>query len=422
MSARVVSQKGASSPAQSREDRLVNLLPLLFCGLTLAYVPLFLILTQGPFAFINLGAAILWGTLAVLARFGFLDSVRWLVIVLAWTQIAVLSVLGGQATLTHLFLIIGLPVVFLIFRPEQRRRMFVLAGLTVAIVCFLEFGRDPAPLLEVSGETLRSFRASVVAGIILQAAALSFYSYRAVRGAEEGLQREHEQSERLLRNILPEPIAIRLKQQVGRIAERFDDATVLFADIAGFTPLSAEMEPERVVALLDELFSRFEGLVEKHGLEKIKTIGDCFMVVGGLPQRRPDHAEAVAAMALDMIDEVSSYVSHGSALNVRIGIHTGPVVAGVIGRKKFSYDLWGDTVNTASRMESHGVVGGIHVTAAVFERLRDRFTFTSRGVLDVKGKGKMETWLLTRCLDERASLTPGASRMAPKIRSAGTPR
>lgn len=208
------------------------------------------------------------------------------------------------------------------------------------------------------------------------------------------LQMEQEKSERLLLNILPKPIADRLKQGQRVIADSFSEVTVLFADIVDFTRLSAQMSPTELVALLNEIFSTFDRLAQQHALEKIKTIGDAYMVVGGLPTPRQDHAEAIAEMALDMQREIQFKVENGEPIRIRIGIHTGPVVAGVIGTRKFSYDLWGDTVNTASRMESHGLSGGIQVTATTYERLRDKYLFKKRGMIQVKSKGEMMTFLL----------------------------
>ncbi|MCW6052169.1 MASE1 domain-containing protein [Lyngbya sp. CCAP 1446/10] len=209
------------------------------------------------------------------------------------------------------------------------------------------------------------------------------------------LRVQQEQSERLLLNILPEEIANRLKQGDSTIADTFADVTVLFADIVGFTQLSARVSPTELVALLNDIFSTFDNLAERHGLEKIKTIGDAYMVVGGLPIPRPDHAEAIAEMAIDMQEAIIDFSkTQNQHLSIRIGINTGPVVAGVIGIKKFIYDLWGDTVNTASRMESHGLPGSIHVTATTYQQLQDKYVFESRGAIEVKGKGKMTTYLL----------------------------
>jgi PAS domain S-box-containing protein len=214
--------------------------------------------------------------------------------------------------------------------------------------------------------------------------------------AEEALRIEQEKSELLLLNILPKPIADRLKQNPQSIADSFADVTVLFADLVNFTRLSEQISPTELVEMLNRIFSAFDVLAEKHGLEKIKTIGDSYMVVGGLPMVRPDHAEAIAEMALDMISEIIRFnAEYNEAFNIRLGINTGPVVAGVIGIKKFIYDLWGDTVNTASRMESHGVPGCIQVTEATYQRLHNQYVFEERGVISVKGKGEMMTYFLT---------------------------
>jgi len=233
---------------------------------------------------------------------------------------------------------------------------------------------------------------------------LSVFLYERLQRAEfrarQALEAEQEKSERLLLNILPEPVARQLKQDQRTIAEHFPEVTVLFADIVGFTELSAGVPPEEMVRLLNQVFSKFDLLAEQHGLEKIKTIGDSYMVVGGLPIEREDHLEAIANMALDMQRAIAQFrTPNNTPLNMRIGINTGPVVAGVIGVKKFIYDLWGDTVNTASRMESQGLPGMIQVTEAVYVRLCDRYEFKERGTIYVKGKGQMPTYLLLRRAD-----------------------
>ncbi|MBU0651514.1 MAG: response regulator [Proteobacteria bacterium] len=209
------------------------------------------------------------------------------------------------------------------------------------------------------------------------------------------LRAEREKSERLLLNILPSPIAGRLKRGENPIVDNFPDVTVLFADIVGFTQLSAQIIASELIGALNEIFTIFDELAEQHDLEKIKTIGDSYMVVGGLPTPRSDHAEAVARMALDMLKGIAKINSRkGQALSLRIGIHTGPVIAGVIGTRKFIYDLWGDTVNIASRMESHGLPDCIQVTETTQALLSGKFVFEKRGLIEVKGKGKMITYFL----------------------------
>lgn len=228
---------------------------------------------------------------------------------------------------------------------------------------------------------------------------LSVYLYERLARAEfharQKLKAAQEQSERLLLNILPISIAERLKQEQSTIADSFAEATVLFADIVGFTPLAERIPPTEVVALLNQIFSKFDRLADRHGLEKIKTIGDAYMAVAGLPEPCSNHAKAVADMALEMQQALTLFNQQtGYDLSIRIGIHTGPVVAGVIGLKKFSYDLWGDTVNTASRMESHGIPGYIHLTEATYFHLKEQYLFEGRGLIPIKGKGHMKTYLL----------------------------
>lgn len=219
---------------------------------------------------------------------------------------------------------------------------------------------------------------------------------------KERLQVEHERAENLLLNILPASIATRLKDSGDQIANSHEQVSVLFADLVGFTELSAKMEPDLLVSMLNDVFSQFDDLADEIGLEKIKTIGDAYMVAAGLPEFRHDHAEAIAEMALRMIDVIESYAdTSGLNLNIRIGINTGHVVAGVIGKKKFIYDLWGDTVNIASRMESSGKAGMIQVSHASYLLLQNAFAFESRGEIDIKGRGKMETFQLLHRLEAK---------------------
>jgi len=212
------------------------------------------------------------------------------------------------------------------------------------------------------------------------------------------LQREAAQGrvERLLLNVLPREIAERLQEAPRPIADYFEHSSILFADVVDFTPLSSRLEPTELVGFLDRLFTAFDELADKYGVEKIKTIGDCYMVAAGVPTPRPDHALALARMALEMRDRARECLPEGGHANLqlRIGISSGPVVAGVIGRRRFLYDLWGDTVNMASRMESHGTPGDVQITRSTWELVRDEFECLPLGLVDVKGKGPVETWRL----------------------------
>lgn len=212
------------------------------------------------------------------------------------------------------------------------------------------------------------------------------------------LGKEQEKSEALLLNILPKSIADQLKDVHSErlIADEFEQVTVMFADLVGFTPLSSTLSPESLVTMLNGLFTRFDELAEELGVEKIKTLGDAYMAATGLPLPMDEHAEVMALMALRMMETLRAYNEEQNlSLNLRIGLHSGKVVAGVIGKNKFIYDLWGDTVNIASRMESHGIPGSIQVSAATHELLEEHFHTEPRGGIEVKGKGRMDTWLVT---------------------------
>ncbi|MEB3266987.1 MAG: adenylate/guanylate cyclase domain-containing protein, partial [Leptolyngbya sp.] len=214
--------------------------------------------------------------------------------------------------------------------------------------------------------------------------------------AETELRQQRQQAERLLNSILPQKIARKLKQQTVTIAEKFNPVTVMFADLVDFTATSSHMPPEDLVSLLNQVFSKFDDLVDKLGLEKIKTIGDEYMVAAGLPEAMPDHAYRMAQLALEIQQVIKTFQTPaGVPLQLRIGLNSGPVVAGVIGQRKFAYDLWGDTVNVASRMESTSLPGLIQVSADTYGLLRQDFLLEPRGLIAVKGKGTMQTyWLM----------------------------
>jgi class 3 adenylate cyclase len=242
---------------------------------------------------------------------------------------------------------------------------------------------------------------------VLNVGGVSVVVFFLLRYFTRGLAAERAKSETLLLNVLPVSIARRLKGGERPLADRFDEAAVMFADLVGFTPMSDQLSPEDVVELLDDLFTHFDAMAERRGLEKIKTVGDAYVVAGGIPEPALHAGEDVADMALEMASFVAGRPAPtGGRLSLRIGIDIGPVVAGVIGQKKFTYDLWGDTVNTASRMESHGVDGRIQVTPRAYQQLRDKFEFEQRETVDVKGKGEIAPLFLVGRVDRSRAAAP----------------
>lgn len=321
------------------------------------------------------------------------------------TQLAVMLVLPGllQASLGGFVASSGM-VLWAIFVPLAALALVgVRRSLPWLVAFFVELGvlalvdpslaRDPAVL--PTAFVIAFFVLNIV-GVTLSAYVMLGYFVDQRARAHRALEAERERSERLLRNVLPEPIAERLKREEGVIAEHHDAVSVLFADLVGFTTRAAVMAPGDLVLLLDRIFSAFDRVAAAEGVEKIKTIGDAYMVASGLPATRADHVRAAARTALAMRAEIETIARATGErwLNVRIGIDTGPVVAGVIGRSRFIYDLWGDTVNTASRMESHGLPGEIQVTDRVVTGLGPSFVVRPRGTIDIKGKGPMATYLL----------------------------
>ncbi len=311
-------------------------------------IPFLLAVVLG--GYVGSGAVVLWSLLGPIGAFligGQRGAVRWLVVYLL--LVVAVAVLAPYVTVEN-----GLPsAVILAF--------FVL---NVGSVSAIAFG-------------------------------LLYYFTGENRRVLELLRLEKDKSERLLFNMLPRQIADMLRDNDQTIAERYDNVSILFADAVGFTPLSESMKPEDIVDLLNEIFSHFDELVHQYQVEKIRTIGDNYMVVAGAPSRRSDHASVLAMMALDMMSFLERLAASTEPhLRFRIGINSGPVVAGVIGTTKYQYDVWGDAVNTASRMESHGVPGRIQIGPATYALINDRFRCEPRGSIDIKGKGSIETWLL----------------------------
>lgn len=280
----------------------------------------------------------------------------------------------------------------------SRRAAYGWFSIYMVLVVALWFAEPQVAALEVP-PLAHADRMVLAAGVCLGLVSMIFplvYGFVAqLERTRARLAVEREKAERLLLNVLPAPIARRLREDGQTIADDFAEVTVVFADIAGFTPLSQRVGPARLVELLNRVFSEFDALAGELGVEKIKTIGDAYMAVAGLPAPRDDHAEAAVAMALDMLGAVRQLAAEvGEPLDLRVGLNSGPVVAGVIGRRKFIYDLWGDAVNVASRMESHGVPGAVQLTMATRELLGDRFVVESRGAVAVKGRGELEAFLI----------------------------
>ncbi len=304
---------------------------------------------------------------------------------------------GTDTDIQILHLWVILAAFFIYPKREDGVRYAIVA---LAFACFAgsyAFLTDRPPRVRLEPELQAFVRFAALASFVALTFAILYYNQRFLRQAEAALARERARSESLLANTLPAPIVARLKAAPGEpIADAFPEATVLFADIVGFTKLASERSPASLIVLLNEIFSAFDRLVDTRGLEKIKTIGDAYMAVSGLPVTRPDHVATACAVAPEMIETLAKIAEAEDVdLQIRIGIHTGPVAAGVIGIRKFAYDLWGDTVNVASRMESHGVPGRVHVSRAVVDAMHDSdVAFTPRGVIEVKGKGPVETFFL----------------------------
>lgn len=357
---------------------------LIFCILLGAwYLVLF---NTGSMFFYALAIRVnLWGYLRAIFPFVIVEG-------LAFTALVAYMVgnIGVNALLIPL-------AMFIFLSPIEHKVLRIIISVAIGSVYAIlnYYVQTFPPLIMLSPIIIKILHFFASCSAIAAACFIGYYYRTAAVRAENALEQEYQRAEDLLHNILPETIANRLKIQPETIADGFEGTSILFADIVGFTPISAKMSPENTVKLLNEIFSDFDDLVEKHHLEKIKTIGDAYMVVAGLPEPRTDHAEAIAEMALDMMQAMAIFdVKIGNPLRIRIGISSGPAVAGVIGKKKFIYDLWGDTVNTASRMESHGIPGEIQVSPPTYELLRAKYLFEERGTIEIKGKGPMKTYLL----------------------------
>jgi guanylate cyclase len=376
------------------------------------------LLIVGSFMFIAAGA--LWG----LIYFSFGEYIAGS-IPLGYAIISILSVIVFHLTrryepflFTQLLLILFLPFLLmlalggfirssavilwsllsplgaLLFDEPRRALRWLAAYLGLAIISgYFEF--HPLVLSSLSPATVTVFFILNIGTVSATAIFLLAYFVSEKNRLFTLLRGEQNRSENLLLNILPREIASILKNESRTIADHYNEASILFADMVGFTPLSAKLAPAEMVELLNEAFSFFDSLLDKYNVEKIRTIGDSYMVVSGVPRPHKRHAQALICMALEMRDFIANHTfRNGQQVSFRIGINSGPVIGGVIGKRKFVYDVWGDAVNVASRMESHGTGGTIQITRATYELIRDEFLCEPRGTVDVKGKGEMEVWLV----------------------------
>ncbi|GAA4404910.1 adenylate/guanylate cyclase domain-containing protein [Tsukamurella soli] len=354
--------------------------------------------------FVNIAAAALFVLVPRLYRLGELVA-PWTFIAVAYGSLTLVCAVVGTGAGLQLYFLAAAACGVVVLGIERGRDAVSAAALGIALLITLQLtvpndtGTQPAWMLTVSFVVNAIVAGGLAVGIV-------WFGLRQVAAAEADLERQYERSEALLNNILPSGVVDRLKASGGAvIADRYDDASVLMADIAGYTERASGETATELVAFLNELYGRLDALVAQHGLEKIKTSGDSYMVVSGVPQPRPDHLAAMAGLALALADTVAEFRDPaGAPVPLRIGVASGPVVAGVIGTQRFFYDVWGDAVNVASRMESTAPVGRIQVPSGVAEQLQSDFVLEDRGLVDVKGKGVMHTWfLVARVPGQRSS-------------------
>lgn len=387
-------------PGQARTVALVNVLAVLSAALTLGWVPL--ALRTGAYEILAMNvlqAAATAGALLINQRRHHYAATVYLATATLVCLLTQSLWAFGWASRAHYFLLPSAIIPFLAFAPQHSRSAWFFA--LTSVLAFLLVDQlgylAPPPLsrIAIDDPSVVALNMAFLAAVLVVAGA---YSRKTTLHAEAEAEQQRQRSETLLLNVLPAPIAERLKQGEPIIADGHDDVTILFSDVVGFTSLSERIPPEELVNVLNDLFSEFDHLADRYQLEKIKTIGDAYMVVGGLRPDGPSGKNAAAAvvhMGLEMQRAIALIALRvGHDLRIRIGINTGRVVAGVIGKRKFAYDLWGDAVNTAARMESSGIAGKIQVTAATHQLLQGAFNWSARGPIEIKGKGTMDAFLL----------------------------
>ncbi|WP_419179431.1 adenylate/guanylate cyclase domain-containing protein [Mycolicibacterium iranicum] len=403
------------SPDRHRDDRVGRRLRVLMIA---SWIAAAVSAAFGAFQ-LTLGGELWWlGAVNIMCGLVFLSIPRLcplgeLVAPLTFVTFAYVSVTFicytiGTGSGLQFYFIVASSLAVLVLGIERIALAAVIAAIGVVITIVLEVTVPDDRGLGPPWTLTAGFISAVISSAVMLVLTI-WYTLREIDRAEAAMEAEYERSERLLANILPATIADRLKEPTRTvIADKYDDASILFADIAGYTKRASDTAPAELVRFLDRLYTDLDALVDRHGLEKVKTSGDSYMVVSGVPIPRADHIEALARLALDVADAVAGLKDpQGRDVPLRIGMATGPVVAGVVGAKKFFYDVWGDAVNVAARMETTDVEGRIQVPDNVYQRLRHAFEFEERGFVEVKGKGPMHTWYL---VGHRAgAITPSGS-------------
>ena len=383
--------------SEARRARVLNVTAMMAVGVCVLFCILGIV--PGPPVWqtqaINFAAGVIFASVPYLRKFG--ELVAPLTFILsAYVVIVVICVDLGTGSGVQYYLVTTSSLLILQLGVERIRLALLLTITGAALVIALQFTVPRSTGVEPPWAMQLSFATTTISACVMVIVTV-WFALRDTDRAEAAMEAEYERSEALLANMLPASIAERLKDPDRNkiIADKYDEASVLFADIVGFTERASNTPPADLVRFLDKLYSAFDALVDKHGLEKIKVSGDSYMVVSGVPRPRPDHVEALADFAIEMAEVAAGLKGpHGHAVPLRIGMANGPVVAGVVGSRRFFYDVWGDAVNVASRMESTDSVGRIQVPETIYERLRDDFVLQARGSIDVKGKGIMRTWYL----------------------------
>ncbi|MFN2203917.1 MAG: adenylate/guanylate cyclase domain-containing protein [Caldilineaceae bacterium] len=396
---------------QAKRLSLQNQATLFTASLTVVYFGLFWLTDLRICAWIMLVAFVGYMSIMALNISGHYRLATALLLVVGNLQIASVAFLIGRPPWIQLFLIAAAISPFLYYSMEDMRAIVTAAGLSLLLYILLEISFDlTEPMFPLEPAVARVISTATYLSNFLAAVFFTYYLYATNYRVESKLREERERADHLLLQILPLAIAQRMKAGESCIADHYECVTMLFADMVGFTPLAGELTPEASVDLLDEIFTYFDSLVEKHGVEKIKTIGDGYYVAAGVPLQRPDHAQCMASMALEMThfrEKVKSPLA--DKLQIRIGINSGTVVGGVIGSEKFQFDLWGDAVNVASRMESQGVAGKIQISPTTYELIKNNFRTVPRGSIEVRGKGLMDTWFLEDATLPQGTTSTGSS-------------